>query len=150
MSRTSFKNQPLYLGDLIVQKYFSDLQQKNHGKVTGLTLQLLRRRQASLAEPRRLPTNFTGELRREKPPALGLLQETQNNLRSRGHVTISGHTAVNDTDLSELTNILYYCQYKSDFCNKTCHQNTRGAIANTVRKETTQKTNSSDSKNSLL
>lgn len=72
---------------------FTNLQQKGHRKAAYLTLEPRQGRQASLAEPRRLPPDFTGELRRPKPPRFRLLQETENHLR-RGHVGIAGHSPV--------------------------------------------------------
>lgn len=68
----------------------TNLHQEGHWQAAYLTLQLGQWRQASLAEPRRFPTDFTGELRGQKPPRLHFLQETQNYLR-REHVCITGH-----------------------------------------------------------
>ncbi len=68
----------------------TNLQQEGHGLAAYLTLQPGQWGQASLAEPRRFPSDFTGELRGQKPPRLRLLQEAQNDLR-RGRVCTAGH-----------------------------------------------------------
>lgn len=68
----------------------TNLQQEGHRLAAYLTLQPGQWGQASLAEPRRFPPDFTGELRGQKPPRLRLLQEAQNYLR-RGRVWTAGH-----------------------------------------------------------
>jgi len=70
----------------------TNLQQEGQRQAAYLALQRRHWGQARLAEPRRFPADFTGELRGEKPPRLRLLQETQIYLH-RGPAGITGHTA---------------------------------------------------------
>lgn len=81
---------PTYTVNYYLRLRDTDLQQEGHWQAAYLTLQPGQWGQASLAEPRRFPPDFTGELRGLKPPRLRLLQETQNYLR-RGRVCIAGH-----------------------------------------------------------
>ena len=82
-----------------VFKLFTNLQQEGHGQAACLTLQLGQRGQASPAEPRRLPPDFTGELWGPELPGLRLLQETQNDLRRR-LACVAGHRVAEVPSLS--------------------------------------------------